>query len=398
MTARLVPTGLLAPWLSGFREELERWRYAPLTIREWVWVMARFDSWLDSVGVQLDGLTVARLEQFLAVRREQGADSFITVRGMEPLMGFLRRAGVVPEAPERVPSTPSEVLVARFKRFLTDERGLKPRSVMQCGLVADKLLVSLGDDPVDALDAVRLRVFVAAQTEGWAPNGVKHLVWSLRSFLKFLFLEGIIDRPLADAVPPVKRFSGAGLPEVVPAAVSMALVNSCDVSTVIGLRDRAVLMLLSRLGLRAGEVTRLRLDDIDWRAGEIVVAGKGGRVDRLPLPVDVGEALVEYLRHARPDVAHRQIFVGAHAPHRALSPTGTMNHIVAGASARAGLERFRPHQLRHGAASQMLAAGGSLAEIGQVLRHANESTTALYAKVDVQRLMVVVRPWPTVTR
>ena len=183
-----------------------------------------------------------------------------------------------------------------------------------------------------------------------------------------------------------------------PVAASLALVNSCDVSTTVGLRDRAVLMLLSRLGLRAGEVTRLRLDDIDWRTGEVVIAGKSGRVDRLPLPVDVGQALVDYLRGGRPAVAHREIFVGVHAPHRALSPTGTMSHIVAGASARAGLERFRPHQLRHGAASQMLAAGGSLAEIGQVLRHASESSTALYAKVDFQHLTLVARPWPSVIR
>ena len=398
MSARLVHAGLLAPWLPGFREELERRLYAPLTIRDWLRVMAKLDSWLDSVGVEPDSLTVATLEQFLAERREQGAMSFVTVRGMEPLMEFLRRAGVVPEPPLLVPTTASELLVARFQRFLIDERGNKPRSVMQCGLVANKLLVWLGDDPVDTLNAVRLRAFIASHTDGWAPNSVQHLVWSLRSFLKFLFINEIIDRPLAEAVLPARRFSGAGLPDVVTPASSLALVNSCDASTVVGRRDRAVLMLLSRLGLRAGEVTRLRLNDVDWRAGEIVVAGKGGRVDRLPLPVDVGEAIVDYLRHARPAVTHREIFVGVHAPHRPLSPTGTMNHIVAGASVRAGLEQLRPHQLRHGAASQMLAAGGSLAEIGQVLRHASESSTALYAKVDYQRLMVVVRPWPTVTQ
>jgi integrase/recombinase XerD len=225
---------------------------------------------------------------------------------------------------------------------------------------------------------------------------VQHLVWTVRAFLRFLFLTGVIDRGLASAVPPRRAVRAAGLPEPASAVTVAALVCSCDTLTVAGRRDRALLMLMARLGLRSGEVAGLRLDDVAWRCGEVVVAGKGGRVNRLPLPVDVGDAIVAYLQDGRPVVPWRNVFVALRAPFRALQPSA-MNAIVNSASRPAGVEPASPHQLRHSAATQMLAAGASLAEIGQVLRHRDESTTAGYAKVDYRRLAVVARPWP-VTR
>lgn len=180
------------------------------------------------------------------------------------------------------------------------------------------------------------------------------------------------------------------------AGAGWALLESCDRSTATGRRDYAILMLLARLGLRAGEVANLGLEDIDWHHGEITVRGKGNRHDRLPLPVDVGQAIVDYLRRARPDSAQdRTVFVRAQAPHRALTSAGVTT-VVAIAGCRCGLGPIHAHRLRHSAATAMLAAGGSLTEIGQVLRHRRPFTTAIYAKVDTQRLRRLARPWPGV--
>lgn len=399
MAARLDVLGPLSPWVQGFTEELRRRGYTSLTIKEQVRLMAKLDAWLVAEGIDSGGLTAEAVDRFVVVRRQGGARKCTSVRGLEPLVGFLRSEGAVPGLPVWVPTTPAELLVDRYRRFLIDERGLLPRSVMQCVLVAEQFLQRrpVAEWGLEDLAAGEVRAFIEVRTRGMAPKTVKHILWSLRSFLKFLFLDGVIAVSLAEAVPAVRGYSLSGLPDPVPLSASRALVDSCDVTTPAGRRDRAVLMLMCRLGLRIGEVARLRIDDLDWRRGEVVVAGKGGRVDRLPLPVDVGEAIVDYLRHGRPEVTIRVVFVAVNAPHGPLTSGAAMNAIVSSASRRAGLARIRPHQLRHGAASQMLAGGSSLREIGQVLRHDHESSTAIYAKIDFGRLAVVVRPWPQVT-
>jgi integrase len=199
---------------------------------------------------------------------------------------------------------------------------------------------------------------------------------------------------LAVAVPSVAGWSLSSLPKALGRDQVAALLTSCDRATSTGCRDFAILTLLVRLGLRAGEVAALALDDIDWRRGEISVRGKGRRHDRLPLPGDVGQAIVDYLRHARPGTAHgRTVFVRAQAPHRALT-SNAVTTLVAIAGRRAGIGLIGAHRLRHTAATAMLHAGGSLTEIGQVLRHRRVLTTAVYAKVDRQALRLVARPWP----
>lgn len=172
------------------------------------------------------------------------------------------------------------------------------------------------------------------------------------------------------------------------------LLGSCDRATVAGRRDFAMLVLLARLGLRSGEVAALGLDDIDWRAGEIVVRGKGPRLERLPLPADVGEAIADYLRHGRPSTAHgRTAFVRVVAPHGALTSGGVTQAVFA-ASRRACIGPVFAHRLRHSAATGMLRAGASLPDIGQVLRHRRALTTAIYAKVDHDALRSIARAWP----
>jgi integrase/recombinase XerD len=223
-------------------------------------------------------------------------------------------------------------------------------------------------------------------------------VVALRSLLRFMHLEGALERSLAGAVPSVAGWRLSGLPKRLEPGEVDALLDSCDRSTVIGSRDLAILTVLARLGLRAGEVAGLSLEDIDWRAGELIVRGKGARSERLPLPHDVGEAVVGYLRDGRPATAQdRMVFVRVRAPHHGLSPGG-VTFVVAAAARRAGLGQIHAHRLRHTAASEMLRAGATLPEVGQVLRHRRASTTAIYAKVDRQALRQIARPWPGAVR
>lgn len=392
-------SGPLASLVGGYGEWLAERGYAELTIREHLWVMKALDGWLEAEEIAPDRLTDGEVTRFLAHRRAGGARKYVSVRGLGPLLSFLRESAGVPEPPVRVPVTAAEVLTDRYRSFLVHERGLAPRSVSQCVEVAERFLDTVVvPDQLDGLDARAVSAFITTASEGLAPKTVQHLLWSLRSLLGFLFLEGVTGDSLADAVPSVRAYSARGLPDPVTAADARRLVDSCDTSTPIGLRDRAVLLLMSGLGLRAGEIAGLGLGDLDWRAGEMIVHGKGGRVDRLPIPVDVGEALATYLRDGRPLTMSRRVFVSSVAPFGPLAKAGTMNAIVARAVDRAGIGPVTPHRLRHGTATQMLAAGASLAEIGQILRHRSHATTAIYAKVDHQRLAVLARPWPGATR
>ena len=222
-------------------------------------------------------------------------------------------------------------------------------------------------------------------------GSAKNLAAGLRSLLRYLYLEGVTDRELAQAVPAPASRRGGGLPRGLGAEEVTALLASCDDSTPLGRRDHAIVVMLVRLGLRAGEVAALSLDDVDWAHGELVVRGKGDHTERLPLPVDVGEALVAYLQDGRPReppvaVPRAQARVG-------LSAAG-VGSVVRRACLAAGLPCGGAHRLRHSAATAMLRAGASLDEVGQVLRQRDLETTAAYAKVDFVALRQLAQPWP----
>ena len=221
-----------------------------------------------------------------------------------------------------------------------------------------------------------------------------YITAGLRAFLRFCHLSGRTPRSLVHAVPRVASWRLAKLPKVVTPKTVDALLGSCDRRMTIGRRDFAVLTVLSRLGLRSGEVAGLRLEDIDWRAGELVVRGKGAKLERLPLPADVGEAIAAWVRRGRPRCAAREVFTRVRAPHRRLT-SGGIGNIVRAAALRAGVEGVHAHCLRHGLATEMLKAGAGLEEIGQVLRHAMPLTTAIYAKVDREALRGLASSWPT---
>jgi integrase/recombinase XerD len=391
--------GPLAPYAEGFRAELARLGYTPLSSAVQVRLMAQLSARLGGQGLAVSGLTQERVEEFFTARRAAGYCNSLTPRSLRVLMVYLRGLGVVGLCRPAVAVTPVEVLLARYGDYLERERGLAATTVaLNVRLVRPFLIEragGCGDGGLDLehLSAGEVTAFVVAQSRVRA-GSLQRMVSALRSLLGFLHVDGVISAPLGAAIPVVGARRASGIPLGLGAEQVAARLASCDRGTATGRRDFAILTLLVRLGLRAGEVAGLGLDDIDWRRGEISVRGKGNRHDMLPLPADVGTAIVDYLRHARPRQAQgRTVFVRAQAPYQALTYLGVTT-AVAAAGRRAGLGRVHAHRLRHCAATAILAGGGSLQEIGQVLRHQRPVTTAIYAKVDTQALLQLARPWP----
>jgi site-specific recombinase XerD len=254
------------------------------------------------------------------------------------------------------------------------------------------------DEALAHLDAPTVTTFIVEQSavagSVWSATA---LVTSVRSLLRFLHVRGLISVPLTAAVPAVAGWRLSGLPRALDAGHVDALLAGCDTTVPVGLRDHTILIMLARLGLRGAEVAALGLDDVDWRSGEIVVRGKGSRVERLPLAVEVGTAMATYLTRGRAHCDCPTLFVTARAPYQALSGS-TIRAIMGRACQRAGLPRLGAHRLRHSLATDLLRSGASLTEIGQVLRHRSQLSTAVYAKVDHSALRRLARPWPGSTR
>jgi integrase/recombinase XerD len=397
--SRVRVVGPLAALAEGFRQELEERGYSPLTALSYLQLMCHLSGWLGvRRGVVLP-LTALGVDSYLRGRREAGYRSFLTVRAVCPLVDYLRRQGLVQEAGEEDGATlgATDGLLIRFAEYLRVERGLAEVTIERRVFLARRILSAweLGS-PADLRDLTAGEVTAFVVDSSRTDNGsVSGVVTALRSLLRFLHLAGVIDRPLAAAVPRLASWKLAGLPKAVPVEQVSALLASCDRDSVVGRRDAAIVTVLARLGLRAGEVACLRLDDMDWRSGEITVRGKGNRSERLPLPFDVGEVLVAYLTAGHPGAAaaRNRVFARVRAPRGPLT-RGAVTQVVARAAQRAGFEPFYAHRLRHTAATEMLRGGGSLEEIGQVLRHHHRATTAIYAKVDIEALRTVARPWP----
>jgi len=389
--------GVLAPFAPGFTAWLVETGYAPHGAIKQLHLFAHLSRWLDREGLAPADLDAEAVSRFFADRRVSGQTKYLSARSGEPILAYLRGIGVVPPASRPGPRGPVEELLVSYERFMVLERGVLSASAHGYAVnvrpFLDRFAGRHGLD-LSRLDGVAVVAFVVETCPSQSRSSAKRTTKALRSLLRFLHAEGHIDRPLAHTVPAASGWRLAGLPKRLELGQVRALLDGCDRSTVVGRRDFAVVLLLARLGLRAFEVAGLSLDDVDWRAGEIVVRGKHGRADRLPLPVDVGEAIVAYLKDGRPTSAiGRGVFVRVRAPHRSVSRPG-VSKIVSDAGLRAGLGRVGAHQLRHTVASEMLRAGGSLSEIGQVLRHQHPRTTAIYAKVDREALRRIARPWP----
>lgn len=288
-------------------------------------------------------------------------------------------------------------LLDRYRGHLVRERGLAAPTVAGYLSIARQFLgyvESAHGLDVTALDSAVVSRFVVEAARHRCTGSMKHMVTSLRSLLRFLHLAER-TRDLVGTVPAVAGCRGAALPRPLPSGHFERLLASCDRGTVTGRHDRAVLMLLGRLGLRVGELIRLELSDVDWRRGEVVIRGKARRHERLPLPVDVGEAVAEHILDRGP--AGGPLLLSADDPPKALS-VKRAERIVRNACRRAGIAPVTPHNLRHTAATEMLRAGASLIEVGQVLRHRDLLNTAVYAKVDRNSLRELARPWPVPAR
>ncbi len=389
-------TGPLAMFSDGFRLELARQGFTDNSACNHLQLMAHASRWLAAQGFGVGDLTPARVKEFLDARRAEGYTLWLSPKAMVPMLGYLRGIGVVATPVPAGPSTPAEKLIEAYRAYLVQERG------MAAGTVADYLHVARlflatrpaeGDLDLERLSATEVSAFVLAECTTRKVGSAKSIVCGLRSLLRYLYLSGRTELQLAAAVPKVAGWRLAGLPKAISPHDVARLLASCDRRSTFGRRDFAVLSVFARLGLRSGEVAALELTDIDWRAGEIVVRGKGRRQERLPLPVDVGEAIADWLHRGRPRCESTKVFTRVRAPHRGLSAGGA-SAIVAAACARVGLPAMHAHRLRHTAATEMLRAGASLAEVGQVLRHASVLTTAIYAKVDRSGLRALALPWP----
>jgi len=298
--------------------------------------------------------------------------------------------------PAPVDSTP--VLLESFCRWMREYRGTSERTLYNYGLPIRELIRRFGEDP-GQLNAQRLRTFVLSQSRyaGWAT--AKRCTTALRMFLRFLIAEGRCRAGLLGAIPVLAHWRLSSLPRYLPPEAVERVIDSCDVSSPVGKRDRAILLLLARLGLRAGDIVQLRLQDIDWKDAWVHVSGKGRRQTRLPLTQEVGDAIVSYLQEGRTRSRTDALFLRSRAPYRGLASHAAVSVIVAGAMRRAGVKRpgrGAAHLLRHSLAGSMLRQGASLQELSALLRHRSIETTQIYAKIDVAALQQMAQPWPEV--
>lgn len=388
--------GPIAPYVDGLEVEFSTLGFASSTARAHLALWAQLSGWLDRHGLDMSGLTAAVIEQFLTERRRTHR-YLRTVKALAPGLEFLRRVEAVPaEVAVRVGEV--EAVEREFRSYLLVERGLAEVSVDTYVVRARPFLVERarrGRLDLGSLSAQDVAAFVAHWLPGLSKAPARSTVTALRSLLSFLHASGAVAEPLAGVVPGVASWRLSGLPIGLTGSQLRDLLGACDQSTAVGRRDFAIVTLLARLGLRAAEAAALTLDDIDWREGTLTVRGKANSHELLPLPVDVGSALSEYLGHGRPASASgRAVFIRANAPHRRLDRK-SISTAVARAASRAGLGTVHAHLLRHTLATEVLARGASLDEVGQLLRHRSRASTTIYAKVDRHRLVQLARPWPT---
>ena len=390
--------GLLAPHVNGFVASLLREGYKLKSVEEKRGLVMDLGRWMERRRLLLARLDEEQLTRFQISRqrrrRLQGRDMW-TAR---QLLRYLRDVGCVPMPRERTDRRPLARLIQHFERYLSIDRCLLPSTIMSYTQIVIQFLKDRFGNTIRVKELRRHDVhhFIIRHLKTSNRGQAQRAVKALRSFLRFLHQCNKIAIDLSAAVPGVAYWRMSQLPRSLPPNQIKQLLASCDRTTPLGQRDYAILLLMARLGLRAGEVAKMTLDDLDWVPGEIVVRGKFQQEDRLPLPTDVGVALVTYLRYARPNCSTRQVFIRMYAPRRGLKGQSSIGRVVRSALKRAGLNPdFKgSHLLRHSLATNLQRRGATLTEIGQLLRHNDLSTTQIYAKVDIAALRTIALPWP----
>jgi site-specific recombinase XerD len=389
-------SGPLADLASELRSELLRRGYTILSCRNLLNLASHLSRWLQGQGLGLHELSDERIDLFFRARRAEGYTQFRFPRTFAPIRRILTEAGLVPvPKPKPAPTlTPQQRLLSEYEHSLIHDRGITPHAAQSYRSEAQRLLVRTSPSGLDlsSLDAATVKRYVLESSKGRTVEATRATLTALRSFLRFLHLRGDIASDLRGAVPKISGWRMASLPKYLTPEQVNAIVSSCDRRSTLGRRDYAVLLLLARMGLRAKEVAALSLDDLDWNESVLLVRGKGGRVDPMPLSDEVGSALTSYLQRRR-KTTWRSVFLGHHAPHGPLGSSAVIA-IVRRACSRAQIPPVGAHRLRHSAATTMLRRGATLEEISQVLRHRNHMTTAIYAKVDHSRLRELAQKWP----
>lgn len=387
-------TGPLASYAGGFRDVLRETGYTPLSAVNQLRLMTHLSRWLETRGLCGADLSERRVAEYLDDRRVAGYSQYWTRRSLVPLLDFLDMQQVRPIERRLEPTSRSQMLLASFERYLLSERGLRASTADAYVRYAGRFLDGYAaDGDVSVLTTAEVIAALRAEGVDRSVGAVQYFVAALRAFLRYCHVEGLIGADLSAAAQTVTGRHRSLLPLGIGEAQAARLLRSCDRRTATGRRDYAAMLLMLRLGLRAGEVAALHLPDIDWGAGELIVHGKGRREDRLPLPVDVGEAIVAYLRRGRLATPVRNVFVTVTAPIRGLTREAVAG-IIRRACVRAEVAEVGAHRLRHTTACVMVAHGAPLVEIGQLLRHRSPVSTANYARVDVDRLAELARPWP----
>lgn len=391
--------GPLEPYSDGFAEFLQQLGYSPWTVKSDLVLMGRLSRWLVEHDLAASGLTTVEVDRFARGLRGEGPGRRRSPKGLTPLVRYLREQGVIPEFSAEVADDVLGRLLDEFVSFLVDERGLAAGTVWYYRATARRFLSrssalrGVSNAGLDEVTAATIRSFVLSESRTRGVGSVKNVVTALRALLRFCHTRGYVPTSLAGAVPAVASWRQVSLPRTVRSDDLSRLLASCDRRTAVGRRDYAILVVLSRLGLRTREVATLTVDDIAWRDGELLVHGKGNRHDRLPLPVDVGGAIADYCRWGRRQGACRGLFLHVRAPYGVLS-SSAVGKVVERACDRGGLARLSAHQFRHATATALRQAGAPLFEIGQVLRHAHPVTTAGYGSITAPELVAVAQVWP----
>jgi len=392
--------GPLSAHIGAFAASVRQQGYALNTQHRHVLLAACFSRWLGQKAIGVHRVCAEHLTQYLRsrVRRVQVHPGDATA--LRQLLEFLRQEGIIPaERTPPHPVTPVEQETQAFEAYLRNERALAEATIAYYVPFTRRFLTDrfgTGRVVLSRLSAGDVIRFVQRQVPRLHRNCAKLLTTALRSFLNYARYRGDITDDLAAAVPCVAAWSITSIPRDIPADAVRRLLASIDRRTPVGRRDYAIFLLLARLGLRASEVVLLELDDIDWATGELRVRGKGGQRTALPLPAEVGKAVVSYLRHGRPQSTSRRVFLRSRGPIRGFLGPEAIASLVGHALTRAGINSPSrgAHQFRHALAVQMLRHGASLTEIGEVLRHRSPQTTTIYAKVDLHALRPLALAWP----